>query len=210
VLRRVRKSTAVVSLNDPHWQVFRDELVALARSGDHDWLDAEDIQQVLGDAYRKGLPPRLIISCRAAAASGHAEFASELESLVRKTKVRVLAIDDEKGFLNLLRLNLERAGNYEVRTESDPLNWRAALDAFTPHLLILDMVMPGVDGREILRELATQIGGRPLPIIVLTAVLENSAAGAVNREGILYLAKPVSLKALLHCIEEHLEAVGIR
>jgi CheY-like chemotaxis protein len=198
-----------MSPDNPDWQKFRDELVRLAREGDHDWLDQDEVRAVLGDAYRKGLDPGLIISCRAATGSP-AEFASRLGQIVRDTPVRILAIDDEASFLALLRLNLEKTGHYVVRTESDPRRWREAVADFHPHLLILDMIMPGVDGRQILGSLRRSPETSRLPVIVLTAILQNVQPDAVHREGILYLSKPVSLKALIHCIEEHLAAVGLR
>lgn len=198
-----------MSPDDLQWQKFRDELVHLAREGDHDWLDQEEVRSVLSDAYRKGLDPALIISCRAATGSPE-EFASRLGQIVRDTPVRILAIDDEAAFLSLLRLNLEKTGTYEVRTETDPLRWREAIAGFHPHLLILDMIMPGLDGRQILEELRRSPETNRIPVIVLTAILQNVEPDAVHREGILYLAKPVSLKALIHCIEEHLSAVGLR
>jgi CheY-like chemotaxis protein len=197
-----------MSPDDLQWQKFRDELVHLAREGDHDWLDQDEVRSVLGDAYRKGLEPALIISCRAATGSPQ-EFASRLGQIVRDTPVRILAIDDEAAFVSLLRLNLEKTGHYEVRTETDPRRWREAIAEFHPHLLILDMIMPGLDGRQILGELRRSPETNRLPVIVLTAILQNVEPDAVHREGILYLAKPVSLKALIHCIEEHLTAVGL-
>jgi CheY-like chemotaxis protein len=194
---------------DPQWQKFRDELVRLAREGDHDWLDQDEVRSVLGDAYRKGLDPSLIISCRAATGSPQ-EFASRLGQIVRDTPVRILAIDDEAAFLSLLRLNLEKTGHYQVRTETDPHRWREAVAEFHPHLLILDMIMPGLDGRQILGALRRTPETSRLPVIVLTAILQNVEPDAVHHEGILYLSKPVALKALIHCIEEHLTAVGLR
>ena len=198
-----------MTLDDPKWLKFREELVSLAKTGDHDWLDLDEIRSVLGDAYRKGLAPSLIISCRAATSSPK-ELASRLDQLVRDTKVRVLAIDDEKDFVSLLRLNLEKTGHFTVRTESDPTSWRQAIAEFRPHLLILDIMMPGIDGKAILEALRESDETRQLPVIVLTAILKDSNTDAVNRGGVLFLAKPVSLKALLHCIDEHLAAAGIK
>ncbi len=198
-----------MSPDDPQWAKFRDELVRLARDGDHDWLDQDEVRSVLADAYRKGLDPALIISCRAATRTTE-EFTSRLSRIVRGVPVRILVVDDEASFASLLRLNLEKAGSYEVRTETDPRRWREAMAAFPPHLLILDMVMPGVDGRQILAELRGSPETSRLPVIVLTAILQNAEPEAVHREGVLYLSKPVSLKALLHCIEEHVAAAGLQ
>jgi CheY-like chemotaxis protein len=196
-------------LDDPKWIDFRNELVRLSAAGDHGWLELDEIQAVLRAAYRKGLDTSLILSCHTAAASTR-EFASELDRLVRNTKIRVLVIDDEPAFVNLIRLNLEKTGQFTVRGESDPARWRDAIAEVHPHLLILDMMMPGLDGREILAILRREEATRRLPVIVLTALLQDSRIDAVSREGVLFLAKPVSLKALLHCIDEHLAAAGLR
>lgn len=198
-----------MSPEDPQWRKFRDELVRLARDGDHDWLDQDEVRAALSAAYRKGLDPALIISCRAATATTE-EFTTRLSQIARGAPVRILAIDDEPAFVTLLRLNLEKAGLYRVRTETDPQRWREAIADFHPHLLILDMVMPGIDGRQVLAELRATPETQRLPVIVLTAILQNVSPEAVHREGVLYLSKPVSLKALLHCIEEHLAAFGLR
>ncbi len=195
--------------DDPKWRKFRDELQATARSGDREWLDVDEVKAVLADAWRKGLPTDLVLACRDATSSAE-EFSRSLDRLVRDTKVRVLVIDDEVAFANLLRLNLEKTGHYEVRTLSVPTEWERVIHDFRPHLLILDMIMPGLDGRELLDRLRADERTETLPVIVLTAILQNTSADAVNRQGVLHLAKPVSLKALLHCIEEHLAAAGIR
>ena len=108
-----------MTLDDPKWLKFREELVSLAKTGDHDWLDLDEIRSVLGDAYRKGLAPSLIISCRAATSSPRNSPVASTNSSAT-TKIRVLAIDDEKAFVDLLRLNLEKTGHFTVRAESDP------------------------------------------------------------------------------------------
>ena len=71
-------------------------------------------------------------------------------------------------------------------------------------------MMPGIDGKADSRALRRHDKTRQLPVIVLTAILKDSNTDAVNRGGVLFLAKPVSLKALLHCIDEHLAAAGIK
>jgi probable rRNA maturation factor len=194
-------------LDDDNWLAFRNQLVALAKQGDHGWLDADEIQSVLKEAFRHGLSPQLIISCRAATSTND-EFARRLDTIVRDTPIRILCIDDEKPFLNLLKLNLSKTGRYHVRGETDSSKWRETIREFRPQLVVLDMVMPGIDGREILRTLRADPQTKRIPVIVLTAILQDSDADAVNKNGILFLAKPVGLKALVHCIEEHLAASG--
>jgi CheY-like chemotaxis protein len=192
-----------MSLDNDTWLAYRNQLVALAKHGDHDWLDADEIQSVLQEAFRSGLSPQLIISCRAAT-SNNQEFARRLGTFVRDAPIRILCIDDEKPFLNLLKLNLAKTGRYLVRGEPDSSRWRETIHEFRPHLIILDMIMPGIDGREILSTLRADPHTGRIPVIVLTAILQDSDTSAVNNDGILFLSKPVSIKALVHCIEEHL------
>lgn len=191
--------------SDPKWLHFREQLIALSKSGDHEWLDEASVKSIVADAYLKGLSPQLITSCRAAASSAQ-EFAERLGALVARPRIRILFIDDERPLLNLIKLNLEKTGRFEVATEDNSTRWRERIAEVQPDLVILDMVMPGVDGREILHCLRADAVIRHLPVIVLTAILENSDASAVNNDGTLFLAKPIGLKALVHCIEEHVGA----
>ncbi|MCA3255331.1 MAG: response regulator [Alphaproteobacteria bacterium] len=83
---------------------------------------------------------------------------------------RILAIDDEDANLLLLTSLLEREGYTDVRCVADPMQ---ALDAYVdhdPHLVLLDLMMPGIDGYQLLEAFRRQ--ARPdefRPVIVLTA-----------------------------------------
>lgn len=57
-------------------------------------------------------------------------------------KKRVFIVDDEAGFTHLLKLTLERAGNYLVREENDGTKARSAAREFKPDIIFLDIVMP--------------------------------------------------------------------
>lgn len=63
---------------------------------------------------------------------------------------RILMIDDEVAFTNLVKVNLERTGRYEVRVENRPLCALAAALEFKPDAILLDVVMPELDGGQIL------------------------------------------------------------
>ena len=81
---------------------------------------------------------------------------------------RVLLAEDEPNIVVLLTFLLERAG-YEVAVETDG---RQALDtALTapPDVLILDVMLPELDGYEILRRLRADMRARSLPVLMLTA-----------------------------------------
>jgi PleD family two-component response regulator len=189
--------------NDPttpsrNWSDFRSWLIKTADEGDHGWMDEQDIKSVLNESCRAGLKPSLLISCRAAV-----ETRPVPPLPVKSAKVRILVIDDERKNCEMLKLGLEKSG-FEVRTEEMPKNFRHAIDDFKPDLLLLDMVMPEVDGLDILESLNADDAMRSLPVIVLTGLLADSTAASVNREGLLFLAKPLGTKSLVHCINQHL------
>ena len=120
-------------------------------------------------------------------------------------KNRILVIDDESGFTRLLKLVLQR---YEIREENDALRAFETARNFRPDLILLDVVMPGIDGGN----LAAKIKGDPMlkhvPIVFLTAVVSTKEAGHEPKHigGFPFLAKPVSPEVLERCIEEYLPA----
>ena len=82
---------------------------------------------------------------------------------------KIMAIDNEPEMLSLLKYTLERAG-YEVGTCD---NGRQAWDAiiqFKPELLILDVMLPGIDGYSLQVKLSQESATKDMPIIVLTSL----------------------------------------
>ena len=64
-------------------------------------------------------------------------------------KKRILVVDDEPSITRLLKLNLEQTNEYVVRAENDARAAIAAAEEFKPHLILLDVMMPGLDGGEL-------------------------------------------------------------
>jgi two-component system OmpR family response regulator len=118
-------------------------------------------------------------------------------------KKRILIIDDESGFTRLLKLTLEKTGNYIVREENDGTRACETAREFQPDLILLDIVMPRIDGGEVASKLkADRTLGRT-KIVFLTAIVSKQEEGGLIG-GFPFLAKPVSLEALQQCIEENL------
>jgi DNA-binding response OmpR family regulator len=121
-------------------------------------------------------------------------------------KKRILVVDDEPSVTRSLKLNLESSGGYEVRTENDGTNALVAARSFRPDLILLDVVMPDIDGGDV----ATKLQADPLlhdtPIIFLTAIVTNEETkgrGALIGTCV-FLAKPVDLAELKKTIEGNL------
>jgi two-component system OmpR family response regulator len=117
-------------------------------------------------------------------------------------KKRLLIVDDESGFTRLLKLTLEKTGNYLVREENDGTNaWLVARD-FKPDLVFLDIVMPKIDGGDVAQQIRSDPMLANVPIVFLTAIVSQKET---NNEigGFPFLAKPVSLDAITKCLNEH-------
>ena len=123
-------------------------------------------------------------------------------------KTRVLIVDDEASLSRLIQLNLEATGRYEVRTESHGARVLETAKAFQPALILLDVIMPDLDGGAVAAQLKADPATQAIPIVFLTAVVSRDEvterAGLVG--GYPFLAKPVSLEALQKCVERHVRA----
>ena len=90
---------------------------------------------------------------------------------------RILIIEDEADVVDLLTLNLRRAGQFTISTATDgTLGLRMAREQF-PALIVLDLMLPGMDGFEVCRLLRIDGATREIPIIILSARVD-----AVDRE----------------------------
>jgi two-component system, OmpR family, response regulator len=118
-------------------------------------------------------------------------------------KKRVLIVDDEIGFTRLLQLNLHCTGRYAVRTENHAA---AALDAareFQPDVILLDVMMPGMDGGGVAARLQKHPATRQIPIVFVTAAVSKDEVASRGGQigGDCYIAKPVDLEELMQCVE---------
>jgi len=119
---------------------------------------------------------------------------------------RMLIIDDEVTFTNIVKLTLEGRENYEVSVENNSRMALTAARKVSPDLIILDVVMPGIDGGEVHTQLMADPVLRRIPVIFLTAIVRQKEVDDHNGMigGSFYIAKPVSADGLIHAIEEHL------
>lgn len=120
---------------------------------------------------------------------------------------RILIIDDESTFTRMVRINLEQTKRYVVREENRAMHALTTAHEFKPDLILLDVIMPGADGGEIASRIRADNSLKHVPVVFLTAtVSRQEAAEGKFTGGYLFLAKPVSLKALVECMENLLAA----
>ena len=118
-------------------------------------------------------------------------------------KKRILIVDDEPPTTRLIRLNLEQTGRYEVREENESVRVIAAAQEFQPDLILLDVIMPNLDGGDVVARLKTDPKLKHVPVVFLTATVRKSEVdthgGIIG--GFPFLAKPATAKELIECIE---------
>lgn len=121
-------------------------------------------------------------------------------------KHRILLIDDEVSFTDLLKVNLEASGRYEVKVENRGSGALATARAFQPEIILLDLVMPDMDGGQVAAQFQADPQLKYTPLIYVTAILSRQEARIHgNRIGnTAVLTKPVSTKDVVACIEQHL------
>ena len=122
------------------------------------------------------------------------------------SKKRILIIDDEASFARIVKLNLEKTGTFDVRVENKAAYAVPAAREFKPDLILLDVIMPAMDGGDVANQIKRDRNLRDTPIIFLTATVSKREAGDVglNSGGELFLAKPISVEALITCINDHI------
>src|SRR3989304_9494880 len=96
-------------------------------------------------------------------------------------KRRILIVDDEAGVTRMLKLFLEATQAYEVRTENHGSRAVAAVREFRPHLVLLDVVMPDMDGATVAAEIGADPGLKDTPVVFLTALVTGKEAGGPGR-----------------------------
>jgi DNA-binding response OmpR family regulator len=113
------------------------------------------------------------------------------------SKPTVLVIDDERDLIELVRYNLEREG-FDLIAATDGASGLDIARRHKPDLIVLDVMMPGLDGLEVCRQLRGHQDTRGLPIIMLTAkAFEPDRVVGLEMGADDYVTKPFSPRELV-------------
>jgi CheY-like chemotaxis protein len=129
-----------------------------------------------------------------------------MKTTMNTEKKRILAVDDEAANTRLMKLHLEQTNDYVVREENNAKSALATAEEFRPHLILLDVMMPGMDGGELAACFKASPKLKDVPIVFLTAAVTKGEvkAGKGQVGGHSFLAKPVVLTEVVACIRHHL------
>jgi len=118
-------------------------------------------------------------------------------------KKRILIIDDETAFMEMVKLNLEETGRFLLRCENNPNEAIQAALSFFPDLILLDVIMPDLEGPDVLARFRDEPLLRNIPIIFLTATIRKDeirdGGGLIG--GHVFIAKPCSVTELISAID---------
>ena len=113
---------------------------------------------------------------------------------------KILVIDDDPAVRTLVRDVLEYEG-FEVAVAVDGFGGLRAIDSDRPDCVVLDLMMPGLDGHSVLQRIRSS-AGRHLPVVMLTAAGNDQHAWQAWSEGVDYfLAKPFEPEELLRFLD---------
>jgi two-component system alkaline phosphatase synthesis response regulator PhoP len=121
-----------------------------------------------------------------------------------------MVIDDEASFLELVKINLEHTGKYEVQTLLDARDALSRIRTFKPDVILLDILMPKTDGVEVCRSLNADPDANRIPIITLSALDTDKDKLMMYKLGVVdFLVKPIESNDLLAGIEKALQNKGL-
>lgn len=133
--------------------------------------------------------------------------ATKVPDAKKRKRAKILVIDDEPEITDIVETFLETAG-YEVESENASEEGIEKAKSFLPDLVLLDIMMPTLDGYEICSELKSCEKTKRIPVVFLTGKDARSDEGrSFKVGGVLYIKKPFSCERLLDIVKVVLQTV---
>ena len=122
-------------------------------------------------------------------------------------KKRILVVDDSPSITAMLKIKLEAVGLYEVVEENHAGRSLETIRVCQPDVILLDVMMPEMDGGDIDAQLREDPLLRQIPVIFLTSAVKKTEMtnGTMKIRGRLFLAKPVDIDEVCSCVAQSLE-----
>ena len=117
---------------------------------------------------------------------------------------KVLVVDDDKNLARVTQLTLEQSGLYDVRVVNQPGIAARTAKEFLPDLILMDVIMPDMDGGTVAAQIREDQRLKNIPIIFFTSMVDKNETREHN--GIIgteqFLAKPTSIPILLEAVRK--------
>ena len=120
-------------------------------------------------------------------------------------------MEDEPSFTRLLKLNLHHTGRYMAEVVNDSAEALQVAERFGPDVVLLDVMMPGLDGSEVADRFHANPRFRNTPIIFLTAAVKKQEVAVRGGlcGGIPFVAKPIEFQEVLAHLDKECGTKGI-
>jgi two-component system phosphate regulon response regulator PhoB len=118
---------------------------------------------------------------------------------------RILAVDDNHDILEILKFILEDSG-YKVDTLSDGRKLMATINDKHPDLILLDIMLGNMDGRELCKEIKTQVATHNIPVIMISASYNISTTLNHENGPDDFIEKPFDMNVLLNSVKRQLNS----
>ena len=126
--------------------------------------------------------------------------------LVVEEGIRVLVVDDEPDFGEMIRDYLQANEGFSVEVAASGFQAGFAVADFRPDLILMDIMMPDMDGFEVQRRLKTNPETKHIPVIACTAYGDPDLDGRIQEHGFDgYIAKPLRLNRLMELIRDRFQ-----
>ena len=123
---------------------------------------------------------------------------------------RILIVDDDRDGTRLIKILPEKIRHYRVLEENDAAKAHESARDFRPDLILLDIMMPQIDGGDVAAQIDADPELQGTPILFLTAVAtEAQAKAGISFQGHPVLAKPINILELINRIEKICPGKGV-
>jgi len=110
---------------------------------------------------------------------------------------KILIIDDEVDFSKLVKRNLELCGDFKVEIAAKGKEGIKLAARLKPHLILLDILMPDMDGFRVLEKLKENPSTALVPVIILSAKGDDTTrTEALSKDAVLFITKPIGSSEL--------------
>lgn len=119
--------------------------------------------------------------------------------------ITILAVDDEEGVLFSIKKGLEAISNYTILTASTGEECFKIIKENKPDLILLDIMMPGMDGWQVQQKLSETKQWKDIPLIFLSAKSDNESKKRGNLISYDYIEKPFEITELKNRIDQAIQ-----
>lgn len=124
-----------------------------------------------------------------------------MDALLEEEEIKVLVVDDDKDLLGLIKDVLERYKRFVVRTATTGFEAGMAVKEFQPDVIVLDVMLPDINGKEVCRRLRSDPLLKNVKILCISGMVDRRKIRELKRAGADdFLPKPFSCQTLAHRI----------